>query len=141
MAIFENLNDKFDVEDAIEVETQLVVSETKNDIETAKDTLHDLIVKGSGAVDGILNVAKNTDNPRAYEVAGQLIKALSDVAKDLVDVKKKESEMENKSSQTKIGTQTNNVFLGSTHELMKLLEKQKQSTAIEVQTLEIKNNE
>lgn len=136
MAIFENLNDKFDVENNIEQEVPKEETEQKNDIETAKDTLHDLIDKGKEAVDGIMNVAKNTDNPRAFEVAGQLIKTLSDVAKDLVDVKKKEMEMTTKKEgSAKIGSQTNNVFIGSTHELMKILNKPKES--VEVQHIEI----
>lgn len=139
MAIFDNLNDKFDVVNDITPEPEAPKQEVKSEVDTAKDTLMGLIEKGSTAVDGILNVAKGTDNPRAYEVAGQLIKTLSDVAKDLVDVKKKEVELLPKKENPKIGTQ-NNLFIGSTHELMKMLEKQKQD-ALEVKQLEINNNE
>lgn len=120
MNVFENLNDKFDLA-PVEVEkTEIVLDKPTDDTEKARETLHTLIDKGNDAIDGILNIAKNTDHPRAYEVAGQLIKTISDVAKDLVDVQKKKHDMEKEDTSQKIGTQ-NNMFIGSTHELMKML--------------------
>lgn len=118
--MFEELDKKFDVT-PITPEVQAVVkTETTDDTEKARETLHTLIAKGNDAIDGILNIAKNSDHPRAYEVAGQLIKTVSDVAKDLVDVQKKKQDLERKTQAHNIGTQ-NNVFVGSTHELMKML--------------------
>jgi hypothetical protein len=118
--MFDKLDEKFDV---VSTKGQEIIVpepiEKTNDAEKARQTLHGLIDKGSEAIDGILHIAKNSDQPRAYEVAGQLIKTISDVAKDLIDVKKKVHDME-KEPGTKINTQ-NNVFVGSTHELMKML--------------------
>ncbi len=70
-------------------------------------------------VDGILHIAKNSDHPRAYEVAGQLIKTVSDAAKDLLEVQKRKKDIE-KEDKPKIQTQ-NNLFVGSTHELLKAM--------------------
>jgi hypothetical protein len=81
-----------------------------------------LISKGNEAVDGILHIAKNSDHPRAYEVVGQLIKTVSDVAKDLLEVQKRKKELE-KIDAPKIQTQ-NNLFVGSTSELLKAMKGQ-----------------
>ena len=122
--MFDKLDEKFDVVPTTPKEIVVAPKDITDidDVEKARETLHGLIDKGSEAIDGILNIAKNSEHPRAYEVAGQLIKTMSDVAKDLVEVKKKTTDMETKSSQ-KINTQ-NNVFVGSTHELMKMLKGQ-----------------
>lgn len=123
--MFDNLDEKFDVVPTKGEEIVVPESiEETDDAKKARQTLHGLIDKGSEAIDGILHIAKNSDQPRAYEVAGQLIKTLSDVAKDLIDVKKKVHDME-KEPGTKINTQ-NNVFVGSTHELMKMLKNPQQ---------------
>lgn len=132
MTVFENLDEKFDVEPTQKPAVTLVADEEPvSDTEKARQTLNSLIDKGTEAIDGILHVAKQTDHPRAYEVAGQLIKALSDVAKDLVNVKKTEMEMTKKTDSPKIGTQ-NNVFVGSTHELMKMLKQPIPEAEVEV---------
>lgn len=123
--MFDNLDEKFDVVPTKGEEIVVPESiEETDDAKKARQTLHGLIDKGSEAIDGILHIAKNSDQPRAYEVAGQLIKTLSDVAKDLIDVKKKVHDME-KEPGAKINTQ-NNVFVGSTHELMKMLKNPQQ---------------
>ena len=83
--------------------------------------MRNLIDKGNEAIDGLLHIAKNSDHPRAYEVAGQLIKTVSDTAKDLLEVQKRKKELE-KTDKPKIQTQ-NNLFVGSTHELLKAMKK------------------
>ena len=118
--MFEELDKKFDVTPITPEVHSVVKFEVTDDTEKARETLHTLITKGNDAIDGILNIAKNSDHPRAYEVAGQLIKTVSDVAKDLVDIQKTKQELERKTQAQQIGTQ-NNVFVGSTHELMKML--------------------
>lgn len=115
---FSELNSRFDIEPAIVKEVVTIESEpVEDDIEHARNTLRDLIDKGNEAIDGIGNLARNSDAPRAYEVMGQLIKTVSDVTKDLVAVQKVKAEID----RPKIASQTNNVFVGSTHELMKML--------------------
>lgn len=118
--MFEELDEKFDV---VPTETEQVSLEKKTDIEDdaehARETMHVLIDKGNEAIEGILHIAKNSEHPRAYEVAGQLIKTVSDVAKDLLDVQKKKKDLEG-DTPTKVHTQ-NNLFVGSTHDLLKAM--------------------
>ena len=100
-----------------------------DDADHARETLRTLIDKGNEAIDGILHIAKNSDHPRAYEVAGQLIKTVSDTAKDLLEVQKRKKDLE-KEDKPKIQTQ-NNLFVGSTHELLKAMKQAQQPEQIE----------
>jgi len=135
--MFDDLDEKFNV---VPTEPMSIEKAEKKDIEDdaehARDTLHSLIDKGNEAIDGILHIAKNSDHPRAYEVAGQLIKTVSDVAKDLLDVQKKKKDLQ-QDAPTKIETQ-NNLFVGSTHELLKAM---KQLPNEEIQEAEIIEDE
>ena len=81
-------------------------------------------MKGQEAVDGILDVARSSDHPRAYEVAGQLIKNVGDVADKLIDLQKKMKELDDESTKVTNNT-TNALFVGSTAELQKMLKQQK----------------
>jgi hypothetical protein len=128
--MFDNLNDKFNVVKTVEVvETSLMPASVEDDAAHARETLRTLIDKGNEAIDGILHIAKNSDHPRAYEVAGQLIKTVSDTAKDLLEVQKRKKELE-KEDKPKIQTQ-NNLFVGSTHELLKAMKQVQQPMKIE----------
>ena len=95
----------------------------EDDYQLARNTLRKLIMKGEDTLDEMINLAKNSEHPRTYEVAGQLIKTMSDVAKDLLAVQKQVKELNDEGSTPSIGTQNNVVFAGSTAELMKLLKK------------------
>jgi hypothetical protein len=126
---FDNLNDKFNVT-KIEDETSVIVPvPLEDDAAHARETLRNLIDKGNEAIDGILHIAKNSDHPRAYEVAGQLIKTVSDTAKDLLEVQKRKKDLE-KEDKPKIQTQ-NNLFVGSTHELLKAMKQAQEPIQIE----------
>ena len=110
------------------VKTEMKKSESpdvQQDYETSRAQLHSLVMKGQEAVDGILDVARASDHPRAYEVAGQLIKNVGDVADKLIDLqgKMKELDKEDRKGPTNV---TNAMFVGSTADLQKLLKKQKQ---------------
>ena len=96
----------------------------QQDYETSRAQLHSLVMKGQEAVDGILDVARASDHPRAYEVAGQLIKNVGDVADKLIDLqlKIKELDKEEKKGPTNV---TNAMFVGSTSDLQKMLKAQK----------------
>ncbi len=130
--MFDNLDEKFNVMPTNE-STEIVKSEPlEDDAAHARETLRQLIDKGNEAIDGILNIAKNSDHPRAYEVAGQLIKTVSDTAKDLLEVQKRKKDLEKEDKPTsKIQTQ-NNLFVGSTHELMKAMKQLNQPVAEEI---------
>mgnify|MGYP001429005843 CR=1 FL=1 len=133
---FEAIEDALDVDTLIQPEggcttrkAQLVNVSTEQhlqkDYEYSRAQLYNLVEKGQEAVNGILDVAQQSDQPRAYEVAGQLIKHVGDVADKLADLHKKVNEIENpKKSATKEIT-NNTMFVGSTAELSKFL-KQKQ---------------
>ena len=74
------------------------------------------------AAEGILNVAMNSDNPRAYEVAGQIIKTMGEQAKDVMDVQVQKQKLDtNNGTEKKITTQNNVVFAGTTTEILKAL--------------------
>ena len=127
MAQYDKLDEVFDVP-SIEIEATPVQPapiaskkpEIQQDYETTRAQLHSLVMKGQEAIDGILDVARGSDHPRAYEVAGQLIKNVADVADKLIDLQKKMKDIDEapKSSPT---TVNNTMFVGSTADLQKLL--------------------
>ena len=111
------------------VKPQLKKSDTedvKQDYETTRAQLHNLVMKGQEAVDGILDVARASDHPRAYEVAGQLIKNVGDVADKLIDLQKKMKELDAEDKKSGPSTVNNTMFIGSTADLQKMLKKQKE---------------
>jgi 3-methyladenine DNA glycosylase Mpg len=131
---FDELNDAFDVAGDI-VSTEPIKDELKNvsssstedikkDYEYTRGNLYSLIEKGQEAINGILELAQESEMPRAYEVAGQLIKNVADATDKLMELQKKLKEVEEE-TQTKGPTNvTNALFVGSTAELSKLLKKQ-----------------
>jgi len=132
MSAFDGLNDAFGTEPS-EIQKyeadkpKLKKSETQDvrqDYETTRAQLHNLVMKGQEAVDGILDVARSSDHPRAYEVAGQLIKNVGDVADKLIDLQKKMKDLDAEEKKITQNT-TNALFVGSTAELQKLLKQQK----------------
>jgi len=94
-----------------------------SEIEIAKDLDTDyeyaIIEKGSEALDGILELAKESEHPRAYEVVGQIIKNVADVNRQLIDLQKDIKGLKKADSGPK--NVTNALFIGSTHDLQKLL--------------------
>ena len=88
------LEDILDVSSVIRKETKLVKIPTQedqmvNDYKYGRETLYNLVERGQDAIDGILDLCKETEHPRAYEVAGQLIKTVGDTAEKLLDLQKK----------------------------------------------------
>jgi len=98
----------------------------KNDYEYSRQTYYDLVEKGKDALDMMIEVARESEHPRAYEVLAGLIKNTSDVNDKLMDLNKKQHDLlkkaEEESNQPQIGQQTNNVFLGSTADIQRLLQ-------------------
>ena len=106
------------------VETSEIKIDIKKDYEYTRANLYSLIEKGQEAVNGILELAGEGDSPRAYEVAGQLIKHIGDVTDKLVDLQKKMKDLdEDKTSKGPNSVTNNAVFIGSTSELLKTLKK------------------
>ena len=107
--------------------TELVIPNDKDpdtDFETGRENLYKLLDKGNDAIDGILALAKEGEHPRAYEVAGQLIKTVADVSKDLLELQVKLKKIKDVPN-TGPKSVTNALFVGSTTELQKLLKNKK----------------
>ena len=131
---FDKLNETFDVSnDIIPIESEtivekvekisLVVDDIKKDYDYTRGNLYSLIEKGQEAINGILELAQESEMPRAYEVAGQLIKNVGDITDKLLDLQKKVKDIEE--DKPKGPTTVNNaLFVGSTAELAKLLKQQ-----------------
>jgi hypothetical protein len=92
----------------------------KKDYEYTRANLYSLIEKGQEAINGIMELAGESDSPRAYEVAGQLIKSVGDVTDKLIDLQKKLKDVEEDTVKTTNNVTNNAVFVGSTSELSKL---------------------
>ena len=108
------------------VKPSLKKSETpdvQQDYEISRAQLHNLVVKGQEAVDGILDVARASDHPRAYEVAATTIKAVGDVTDKLIDLQQKMKDLD-KEEKKGPNNVTNALFVGSTSELQKMLKKE-----------------
>ena len=91
------------------------------DYEYTRGNLYSIIEKGQEAINGILELAQDSEMPRAYEVAGQLIKSVSDATDKLMDLQKKLKDVEEETQQKGPNTVNNALFVGSTAELAKLL--------------------
>ena len=131
MSEFDSIDDALNVESSIvEVDNtpkSITKPEQKTDIskdyEYTRANLYSLIEKGQEAINGIMELAGEGGSPRAYEVAGQLIKSVADTTDKLIDLQKKLKDVEEDVGNNKgPNTVTNNaVFVGSTTELQKLL--------------------
>lgn len=115
-----------DIDMKIENNEQVMsfVDDIKKDYEYSRGNLYSIIEKGQSAINGILELAEETETPRAYEVAGQLIKNVADVTEKLIDLQKKLKEIDETKHKAPTNV-TNALFIGSTAELSKLLKQQK----------------
>ena len=110
------------------------IDENKTDIDNdythSRDNYYNLIDKGNQAIDGILDIAKEGQHPRAYEVAGQLIGQVAQTVDKLQDLQKKLQDLTE--LQNSANTQIKNaLFVGSTNELQKMLNRKKEDEIIE----------
>ena len=96
----------------------------EGDFSTARKNIHELIDTGMGALDGLLKVATAGDSPRAYEVLTNMIKALSDMNKDLIDIHDKLSSAESNKSNIR-NTTNNSIYVGSTSDLQNLINQER----------------
>ena len=129
---FDDLNDTFNISgdvikpEVVESKIEKVkesVDDIKKDYDYTRGNLYSIIEKGQEAINGILELAQESEMPRAYEVAGQLIKNVADATDKLMDLQKKLKDV-NKEEEAKTPTTVNNaLFVGSTAELQKLLKK------------------
>lgn len=128
----EKLSEIFDVEpiplEEQKTSTKIVEVKSQNpveaDTEVARENIKELITKGHRAVDELAVIARDSQHPRAYEVMATLIKNMSDLNKDLLQLQKQKKDLmvssDNKNGEVNVN---NALFVGSTAELMKLLKK------------------
>jgi len=103
-----------------------ISDDIKKDYEYSRGNLYSIIEKGQEALNGVIELAQETELPRAYEVAGQLIKSVSDATEKLIDLQKKLKDIQSEDNKKGPTSVTNNaLFIGSTAELSKLLKQQK----------------
>ena len=129
---FDELNDAFDVSgDIVSSEIEKVepakerkdpnANDVKKDYEYTRGNLYSIIEKGQEALNGVLELAQESEMPRAYEVAGQLIKNVADATDKLLDLQKKLKDVEAEDKIKGPSTVNNALFVGSTADLAKML--------------------
>ena len=130
---FDSLNDTFNTDDGVEVDaivksednkiekSQTRINDVNKDYDYTRGNLYSLIEKGQEAINGIMEVAGETASPRAYEVAGQLIKSVADTTDKLEDLHKKVKDIEVDNPKTQNTVTNYALFVGSTSELSKML--------------------
>ena len=92
-----------------------------NDYKYSRDTYYELVEKGKQSLELMIEVARESEHPRAFEVLSGMIKNISDVNDRLMDLNKKKKDLDRKEEIKNIAKTTNNLFVGSTAELQKLL--------------------
>jgi len=120
----EKLNEIFNIEVAEKREYPVAApaSDTDSDYELARNTLREVINKGTSALDDVITLARSSEHPRSYEVAGQIMKTMSDVAKDLLALQKQKQDIDKPLKETQqIAQQNNIVFAGSTEDLLRMI--------------------
>lgn len=103
----------------------------KNDFEMARANIHEIIQNGSYAIEKLAQIADSSQHPRAFEVLGTLMKTMLDANKDLLDIQKKIRDISSADAPTNDQAQqvTNNLFVGSTSELQKVIENMKNGSS------------
>lgn len=120
----ENLSKLFDIQPLNNQETDLIpTSSAEDDFTFARQNIRTLAEQGQVAVNEILQVAKATQHPRAFEVAATLIKNMSDINKDLMDLQKKKNDLLPKREETIVNVDKA-VFVGSTKDLIKQIKQE-----------------
>lgn len=128
---FDSIDDALNTETVIDAEVvedksqivkaQKVKDDIKKDYEYTRGHLYSLIEKGQESLDGIMELAQESSSPRAYEVAGQILKSVADTADKLMELQKKVKDLDAEAASGPKSVTNNAVFVGSTAELSKFL--------------------
>jgi hypothetical protein len=130
MKSLNKINDVFNIDTAVNltIPSSMPVAynpselDQEEDFQLARSTLRGLINKNEDVMSELVNIAKNSENPRAFEVAGQLISAQTAITKELIGLHKTKKDIDKASGKPEnIKQQNNIVFAGSTSELMKMI--------------------
>jgi|TARA_Y100000114_G_scaffold111227_1_gene104982 hypothetical protein len=124
--VTDGLNKVFEVgTDLVEVDKENkqadVPEDVDNDYKYARENLYGVIEKGTDALDNLIDLAKASEHPRAFEVVAQLTKTLVDANKDLLDIQKKVKDLKREDKKENTKNVTNALFVGSTAELQKMI--------------------
>jgi len=125
--ISDSLNTNFDAHLPVKADKEIVLKQSgeekvDSDYVQVRQNLYDLIDTGKDAIQNILDVAKAGDSPRAYEVVSQMLKTVSEMNKDVLDVHDKVKKIkEDKYNLTQKNTTNNTIYVGSTSELQDLI--------------------
>jgi hypothetical protein len=124
----EKLSEVLDIEPYVkESNTEVVpVDSIEDDAEYARQNLRKLIDKGSIAADHIVEIAKQSEHPRAFEVAANMMKNLADMNKDLLEIQKRKKDLTGVAESKSNINVDKAVFVGSTTELVKFLKSSKE---------------
>lgn len=133
MKIDDRLSDIFDVPKMPETKGEMIDASTgeiiesedskiESDYDKSRTNLHDLLMKGHEALSHALDVAKQSEHPRAFEVVGNLMKQLADVNQQLMDLHQQKAKLDAPKAADKAKVTNNNaIFVGSTAELTKMI--------------------
>jgi len=133
MENYESIDNALNISDAeivpskkpvLKKEEVVKINEIDKDYDYTRGNLYSLIEKGQEAINGIMEVAGESASPRAYEVAGQLIKSVADTTDKLLDLQKKVKDVKEENGSTTNNVTNNALFVGSTSDLSKILKKQ-----------------
>jgi hypothetical protein len=123
MKMDDKLNDIFNIKvkpvDVVDIVSE--PKEEKDDFTVARETLRGMIDKNENVIDDLMSIAKSSEHPRAFEVVAELVKAQTGLAKELMTLHKIKKDIDGEQEPSKIGTQNNIVFAGSTADLMKMI--------------------
>lgn len=94
----------------------------KQDFENSRQTYYELLERGKEALEDMINVARESEHPRAYEVLSGMIKNISDVNDRLMDLNKKQKDLEKKDEVKSVENQQNNFYMSSTADIQRMLQ-------------------
>jgi len=107
----------------------------KDDYDYSRDKYKGILDRGEEALDGMMQLASESEHPRAYEVLSGMLKNMADVTDKLMDLQKKKKELtKEEEKQIPPGLTQNNVFVGSTTDLQRMLLDNNKSEVIDVNT-------
>jgi hypothetical protein len=133
MKIDDNLSEVFNIEPIEKVTGELVINETgeiivpqeqkvESDYDKTRANLHALLAQGQEALNHAIAVAKSSEHPRAFEVVGNLMKQVADINTQLMELHQQKQKLDAPTKGDKV-TNNNAIFVGSTSELNKLIDK------------------
>ena len=128
MSTYDSIDEALNTSSAIDVtpsskpqKVESTKDDVKKDYDYTRANLYSLVEKGQESLNGVLEVAGETASPRAYEVAGQIIKSVADTTDKLMELQKKVKDVEEDKKQSPNTVTNNALFVGSTSELSKML--------------------